>query len=178
MGTSVSQLTHIVSRATRVPLARCKQVARGMLETDMLPRSSGAHVATVGNIDAVILLLGVLAQTENYAAPGVARSLFDLRSAESRTLGHSLVELLTTVRVLDDGADTALNGEIVVDSFTPRAIVRLNVSGEAVESVYAAPGVDALTDEEVRRLVVVPTVVLAQIAIALGRNATVINQSP
>lgn len=172
MPTSVAQLTKIISNSAGVPLSRCKQVARRLLEADLLPRSSGAHVASVGNADVIVLLLGVLAQTEIYAVPSIAEQLFDLRDpATHRTLGSTLAELLMTIRVLDEGAETAMDGEIVIDAFTPRALVRLNVSGQDVESHFGAPSVEELSSEDIRQLVVVPTVVLGKIARALMRNA-------
>lgn len=171
MPTSVSQLTQIISDATGVPLSRCKQVSRRLLESNLLPRSNGAHLAWVSNVDAIVLLLGVLAQTEVHAVPGIAEQLFDLRDPTThRTLGSTLAELLMQIRVLDEGAPVALDGEVIVDAFTPRVLVRLNVSGQPVEALFAAPGVDELSAEDVRQLAVVPTIVLGKIARGLMRN--------
>jgi sulfur carrier protein ThiS len=173
MATSVSQLSGIISRAAGVSLAHTKQVSRRLLEADMLPRSVGAAIAGVSYFDAIVLLLGVLAQTEIHATPSVARQLFDLPPVTgSRNLGFVLYELLQEIGTLDDGAAVAMDGQVIVDAYTPRAVVRLNVSGEVVESVFAHPGADELTADEIKKLVVLPTIVLGKIAIALGRKAT------
>jgi hypothetical protein len=171
MPTSVSQLTQIISRASGVPLARCKQVARKLLEDGHLPLSSGSYVASVGNIDAVKLLLATLASVETKDTSRAMQSLFDLRAADSnRTLGHQVYELLAGISVLDEGTETALDGLIEVDAETPRVVIKLNVSGEAVESVFASEGAASTSPETARRVTVLRTRALATIAIALGRN--------
>ena len=172
MPTSVSQLTQIISRASGVPLARCKQVARKLLEDGHLPLSSGSHVASVGNIDAVKLLLATLAGVETKDTSRAMQRLFDLRTADSnRTLGQQVYELLAGISGLDEGTETALDGLIEVDADAPRVVIKLNVSGEAVESIFTADGVATQSNETARRVTVMPTRLLAQIAIALGRNA-------
>jgi hypothetical protein len=99
------------------------------------------------------------------------QSLFDLRAADSnRTLGHQVYELLAGISVLDEGTETALDGLIEVDAETPRVVIKLNVSGEAVESVFASEGAASTSPETARRVTVLRTRALATIAIALGRN--------
>lgn len=172
--TSVSQITQIVSRATGIPLSRCKQVARRLLEDGHLPLSSGAHIPSVGTVNVILLLLGVLSGVEIRSVSRTVNALFDLRTADTeKTAGQQLCEILTSMRLLDDGAATAMDGEVIIDARTPIVVFRLNVSSRPVESVYAPDGVDtaAIRAETARRCTVMPTRALAKIALALGRNA-------
>lgn len=171
MTTSITQATEIIANATGVRVERVRQVARRLVEDHHLPKSAGRYVADIGGIDIIKLLLGAVADTRIADASESTRKLFDLRSSEGRTLGHALYELLTTVRLLDEGAETAVDGTIEVDAETPLAIVRLNVSREPIEAVFTVDGTEPRPPETARKLFVVPTVALAKIALALSRNS-------
>ena len=172
--TSVSQAVDIVARATGASVSKCRQIARRLLEDHHLPKSAGRYVATAGSMDITKLLLAVLSGAQVSDSSNAMRTLFDLRSPQGVTLGNTIYELLATVRALDVGADVAIDGVVEIDSETPRAVVRLNTSGEAVESIFYKDGTDfvAPLSETARRCTVMPTRALAKIAIALARSAS------
>lgn len=99
------------------------------------------------------------------------RELFDLRCAETgKILGHQLYELLAEISVLGEFASAAMNGEIEIDTVTPRVVVRLNVSDDPIEAVFVPEGAETVSDDAARRCTILPTASLAKIAIALRRG--------
>lgn len=172
MSTSITQATNIVADAVGVRVERVRQVARRLVEDGHLPKSAGRYIADIGGIDIIKLLLAAVADTRLPDVSGSMRALFDLRCATGRTLGHTLYELLATVQTLDEGAEAAVDGLIEIEAETPRATITLNISRHPVEAVFTADGSEPTPVDTARKLFVVPTVALAKIALALGRNGS------